>query len=302
MDKLDTIKRFANERPEAIGVYGYGSSVFKQATQNSNTSQTDVIFAVNSISEWHCQNIEQNPNDYSFIGKIHLSRENIAKLKGPNNITYVSRVECSGCFFKYGVIEITDFLRSLKTWDNLFIAGRFQKPTLSVISEDFIEEAIAYNRECALIIASLFSNKLTTINDLYTRLCGLSYQGDARMMFAENPHKVRNIVNGSLDILKEMYPLNEDYFIQLNNSHIIIRYDILLEKIKELPNALLKYLEELGTDFSNLEDVRQNIASYLMNRNKIESRSQIIEGFKTNGVIRSIPYALSKVKKRIVKR
>lgn len=302
MDKSELIEQFSLHRPEAVGVYGYGSGVFRQETQGNSKSLTDVIFVVDNIREWHNENILANPKDYSFIGKIHLSRENISKLKGKNNINYLSRIEDMGYSFKYGVMELEDFLRNLEKWDNFFIAGRFQKPVLEIKSNRGIKDVISYNRKCAFMLACLFSPVVTNVHDLYKTLCSFSYMGDARMKFAENPNKVKNIVNGSFDEFSKLYSLNQDYLLNCADGSIIIRYDVILSKLYELPDALLAYMKKSGTDFDDLSSVRRSIAQYLYSRNRQESSAQIIEGFKSNGIFRSVPYALAKVKKRILYR
>lgn len=37
------------------------------------------------------------------------------------------------------------------------------------------------------------------------RIAGISYLGDFRMTFGENPKKVRNIVDGNFDAFREIY-------------------------------------------------------------------------------------------------
>ena len=76
-------------------------------------------------------------------------------------------------------------------------------------------------------------------------------------------------------------------------------YDILLNFTDT--ERLLEFLEDMGTDFNDLDLVRINIHEYLVSRNKVESRAQIMQGVKTNGIVRSIPYAFAKVKKRFSK-
>ena len=164
----------------------------------------------------------------------------------------------------------------------------------------FIEK-ILYNRKCALMVACLFCNELSTDVEIYNALCGLSYLGDARMAIAENPHKVENIVEGSFDKLSDMYPLDEDYILECTDDKVVISHDKLLSRLYELPERLLEFLEDMGTDFNDLDLVRINIHEYLISRNKVESKAQIMQGVKTNGIIRSIPYAFAKVKKRFSK-
>lgn len=301
MEKHEVIKKFADKRPNSVGVYGYGSGVFKQSNTEETNPLTDVVFIVDDIKAWHQANMKMNSRDYSLIGRVHLNRKNISKLKGKNGITYFSEIKDEGYIFKYGVIEVEDFKRGLNTWDNLFMAGRFHKPVMEISSNDDIREAISFNRDTALMIACLFCNDVTTREDIYRKLCGISYLGDARMVIAENPHKVENIVNGSFDKLSDMYPLNEDYLLECKDGTVLICHDRLLGRMYELPERLLEYLEDMGTDFNDLDMVRINLYEYIMSRNKVESRAQILQGVKTNGIIRSIPYALAKVKKRFSK-
>lgn len=300
MNKEEAIRQFALQRPESRGVYGYGSGVFKQAS-SSGKPLTDVIFLVDDIKQWHLDNMKLNPKDYSLIGKLYISKSSISKIKGVNGITYFSEINGGEYTFKYGVIEVLDFINGLDTWNNMFMAGRFHKPVMEIDSEEDIRASIEYNRKCALMVACLFSESISTSVEIYNKLCGLSYIGDARMAIAENPHKVENIVLGSYGKLEEIYPLNEEYLIRLDEGLYQIDHDKLLKRIYDLPEGLLEYLEDMGTDLTDIDMVRINIYEYLTNKNRVESRAQILQGVKTNGIIRSVPYALAKVKKRFSK-
>ena len=297
MTKEEAIKQFALHRPEARSVYGYGSGVFKQAS-SSGKSLTDVIFLVDDIKEWHKENMQTNPNDYSIIGRVYLSKCSVEKVKGVNSITYFSEISDGEYTFKYGVIEVVDFIIGLDTWNNMFMAGRFHKPVMELKSEDEVRESISYNRQCALMIACLFCDKISNAQDIYVKLCGLSYLGDARMAIAENPRKVENIVEGSFDKLQEIYPLNEPFLNKVGEDTYLIDHNMILRSIADLPEGLLTYLDEMNTDYKDLDMVRINIYEYITNKNRVESRAQILQGLLTNGVVRSIPYALAKVKKR----
>lgn len=303
MEKREAIEKFADSRPEARGVYGYGSGVFKQARRKENERVlTDAIFIVDDLQQWHRENMFLHPTDYSFIGRIHLNRRNVEKVKGPNRVTYFSEIKDGEYTFKYGVIEIQDFISGLETWNNLFMAGRFHKPVMEISTEDVIRQSIAYNRKCALMIACLFCERVASSKEIYNRLCGLSYLGDARMGIAENPHKVEDIVCGSYDKIREMYPLKENFLLEHDISGIYtIRHDILLSRLSELPEGLLHYLYEMEVDLEDLDMVRIHVGTYILQKNKEESRAQILEGIKTNGIVRSIPYALAKVRKRFGK-
>ena len=54
------------------------------------------------------------------------------------------------------------------------------------------------------------------IMDIATTICELSYKGDIRMKFKmENPHKVRNIVNGSLEGLTNLYGVTSSRLLKM---------------------------------------------------------------------------------------
>ena len=240
MTKEEAIRQFALHRPEARCVYGYGSGVFKQAS-SFGKPLTDVIFLVDDIKEWHKENMHVNPSDYSIIGRIYLSKCSIEKVKGVNGVTYFSEISDGEYTFKYGVIEIIDFINGLDTWNNMFMAGRFHKPVMELKSEEGIRDSIFYNRKCALMIACLFCDKISNAQDIYVKLCGLSYLGDARMAIAENPRKVENIVEGSFDKLQEIYPLNEPFLKIVGEDTYLIDHDMILKRIADLPEGLLGY-------------------------------------------------------------
>lgn len=298
MSTKEDITCFKEQRPTATGVYGYGSGVFRQANERENNQPSiDIIFIVEDLKKWHIENMAVNPKDYSFLGQLHFSRASITRVKGKNKITYLSNIKEGDRTFKYGVIESNDFLTSLETWENIFVAGRFQKPVLSISTNNTIQDAISYNRKCALIIACILSDRLTNIYSLYNILCGLSYSGDARMRFAENPHKVENIVKGNYQELLKVYPLQEDYIEVQPDGRVEIDHQQLLTHITELPFYLLEFLIALKTDFNDIDMLRINIDLFFKQKNRTESISQIKEGIQSNGVINSVPYILAKLKK-----
>lgn len=301
---MEELKSFVAQRPKAEAAFGYGSGIFKQVGYNTQSRpQKDVIFLVNNLKEWHLENMEMNPKDYSMIGRIHLSKAPIERIKGLNKITYFSQIKDGDYSYKYGVIEESDFLHNLNTWDNMFIAGRFQKPVVEIHSNEEVNKAIEYDRECALRIACLLTQSETTVKELLIELCGLSYMGDTRMIFAENPNKVKNIVEGSFEVLKDIYINPRSYLhVYMDGVNARVNHKQILQEIEFLPSALVDYLASVNTDLSNVKMVRANIKEYIKGKNRAESFAQTLDGFRTNGVMRSIPYALAKVKKKIVRK
>lgn len=279
----DFIKEFLNERPEVVAAFGYGSGVFKQLGYDSKEKpQIDLILIVNDMKLWHKENIKRNPKDYSFIGRNFFLNSSLDEIKGITGITYQSNIEYKGHLFKYGIIEYGDFVRHMQTWDSFYVPGRFQKPVLTIKSNNFIDELILQNRRNACKVGLLCLNN-KDLKDLYLTICNLSYSGDTRMKVAENPKKVDNIVGAAYDKFNEMYNFNDLY--QKNGERIEYEIDI-----DELPSSLEKYIKD--------DKTKEKVMEYLSDLNRKESSLQTMKGIKTNGIVKSLRYGLAKVLKK----
>lgn len=298
MNKDEAIKEFAFKRPDAVAIYGYGSGIIPQDLKTAKSSQLDIIFTVNDIKQWHMQNIKDNADDYSMMGRLFLTRSSVEKIKGLNGITYFSHIKNEGYTFKYGVIEIQDFMNSLGTWQNLFVAGRFQKPVLMIKTNELVEEKIDFNRHAALIVSGILCNEVEDITKLYETICSLSYIGDFRMGIAENPHKISNIVSGSKEKFASIYRNEKGFVFDLKNEKVYICHQDLIRQIPDLPSKLVDYLAMRDTDLTDINSLRINLLSFFLEHNQKESKAQIVHGIWTNGIVKSVPYALAKVKKR----
>ena len=297
MENTQNIKKFVKNRPKVVAAYGYGSGVFKQSGYtDKDKPQIDLILVVDDLKKWHLENMKKNPRDYSFTGKLFFKYASVSKLKGLTGITYLSNIKEEGSIYKYGTIEKNDLVSYLETWNSFYLPGRFQKRILPIIDSKEIEVANEKNRNAVLLVALLTlpmnRNKLI---DVYTGICGLSYLGDTRMKFAENPRKVLNIVEGSYDSLNEIYGKECPYFKILKDEKIEIAREKIIKDISLLPSGLLEYLE----NEKDLQVVRKKIISYFTELNKKESSKQTLKGLFTNGIIRSIQYASKKVMKKI---
>lgn len=302
MEAKDDIIKFVEKRPKVKGAYGYGSGVFKQAGyMKKDKPQIDLILVVDNLKDWHLQNIKLNPRDYSFTGKIFFKNASCEKMKKSTGITYLSNISEDGKVYKYGTIEENDLIYYLNSWESFYLPGRFQKPNLPIIEDKKLNDRIEENREKAVMTA-LFTLEGTKhdLKDLFTAICGLSYLGDTRMKFAENPRKVLNIVEGSYDKFKEIYGNDCDYFEKVNSDEIVIDYERLMEDIDKLPSSLLEYLGE-NADKLDKDMICSKIISYFTELNKKESSEQTMKGLSSNGIIRSIKYASKKVLKKIKK-
>ncbi len=294
------IEEFINKRPEVVAAYGYGSGVFKQAGYTSKDKpQIDLILIVDDLKEWHKKNFKLNKKDYSLFGKLYIRFAKESKLKKATGITYLSGIKENGSIFKYGTIEEKDLSKYLETWESFYLPGRFQKTVYPIKETKELKERIEKNREQALLLSAYLQEKdEVTKKDLLVTLCGLSYLGDTRMKFAENPRKVLNIVEGSFDVFDKMYKLDKKYFKETKDI-ITLEKSSIKKDLNTLPQSLYDYIKDHLTEDDKV--VKEKIEEYFTNVNKRESTIQTIKGLKTNGPCRSISYALKKVMKRFKK-
>ena len=295
------IKDYIETKPEVIDIIGYGSAVKKQNRSNEKLEkQIDVIVTVEDTKKWHEENYKINPKDYaSKLGYLYLT-------KRPRNeekriyINYLTYLENNGHKYKLGVISKKQILEDLYSWKNCYLAGRMQKPIAIIKSDESLNNAIMANRLNALRAALMsLSNTNPTKEELYNKICSLSYNGDLRMRFnMENPHKVADIVNGSFDEFSEMYDcLNHGYY-KVENNHLIINKDLLLDEIMRLPSSVLGKiignvnLYNLNGD--DLEKINFIIEKHIKDNNLKASLEQPIDGTIINGVKKTLMYAKQK--------
>lgn len=304
METKHLLNNFVNSRDNSgkiVAAFGYGSGIFKQTGYKSqDRPMTDTIFIVENPHLWHKENMKKNPNDYSSSGKISLKYFDINSIKKTTGVTYQSNIVFANHTFKYGVIGKQRFLQSLNgNWDSFFIQGRFQKPIYTIKSTDEIDKAIVANREYALLVALLTLDKPNpTIGDLYRKICSLSYMGDIRMLFAENPYKVNNIVQGSFAQFLELYGLESPYFYTKQNGELIIDYELLYGSIALLPDTLYDYLNKHDYSLKNPKRIAELINQKMSQINRRDSIIQPLTGIITVGPFTSISYLNQKIKKK----
>ena len=293
----DNIFDFISTLPEVVDIIGYGSGVKNQEGYTDDIKrQIDLILTVNDIYEFHKLNFKKYPNIYSNIG--------IKLIKHVNNIgtdiNYVSNIDYKNNTYKIGVINKNDLSKDLITWDNMYMAGRCQKPISTLKIRDKVKNEIIYNRLNALKIALLLNNNKTiTEQELYETICSLSYIGDIRMtMHCENPDKIKNIVNGSKIEFREIYNEVNDNLYDIKNNIISTNTDKILTSILDIPDSLLKYLHKhMDLNNINIDELNNNIINYLKITNFKSSIAQPIKSIIINGTEKSLNYLKEKRKK-----
>ncbi|CDJ61832.1 hypothetical protein, conserved [Eimeria maxima] len=99
----------------------------------------------------------------------------------------------------------------MKYWPHMYMAGRMQKPVSISWWGDTAErrkefdDALETNRRNALRLALLLLPEEVTLECLLKEIVSLSYRGDFRVLFAEDPNKAKAIVNGQGDALCSIY-------------------------------------------------------------------------------------------------
>jgi len=315
----DQLQRIIKHFPPCIYSFAYGSAVFPQK-HRTRGSMIDLVFVTEDPVEWHRLNLESNGSHYSGM-----------RYFGPNVITELQEKFACGVYYntyavvdnfviKYGVMSTKSLTRDLTDWEYLYVAGRLHKPVIQLNSsfDSVIPDLIKRNRLMALHAALLELPECTTKTELYRSITSLSYNGDCRMIFGEDPNKVENIVAPIMNefdhiytpLLLELFPLVEltlgGQVIQKPGlttrlSHLqqlpMSIQDSLSRKMNTLkPSAELEGIKLLADEPSLSTILSDTISSVVL----ASSIRQTLVGFVSTGIIGSIRYALDKVMKKTV--
>jgi translocator assembly and maintenance protein 41 len=228
----------------------YGSGVFQQAGGVSTAPpMLDFVFAVDDPESWHAENLQRNREHYPWVavaagaGAIARVQDSFGARVWYNALVPVPPVALAARrdvsarsvvapakavvaaappqphLMKYGVISTSALLEDLSHWTTLYIAGRMHKPVYSLTPGTLLP-CRQGNLRAALCAALLLLPSHFTPVQLYAAITGLSYTGDWRMVFGEDPHKVRNIVLGSLPAFQALYAplLQQEPFASMVSS------------------------------------------------------------------------------------
>ncbi|CAK6435566.1 unnamed protein product [Pipistrellus nathusii] len=203
-------RKILSHFPEELSLaFAYGSGVFRQAGPSSNlkTAMLDFVFTVDDPIAWHSKNLKKNRSHYSFL-----------KVLGPKVITTVQNnygagvyynplIMCDNRLIKYGVISTNNLIEDLLYWNNLYIAGRLQKPVKIIAMNEnaTLRAALDKNLRSAVTAAFLMLPESFSEEDLFIMIAGLSYSGDLRMVVGENKTKVMDIVKPNVAHFRELY-------------------------------------------------------------------------------------------------
>ncbi|XP_069907197.1 phosphatidate cytidylyltransferase, mitochondrial isoform X4 [Oryctolagus cuniculus] len=173
-------RKILSHFPDELSLaFAYGSGVFRQAGPNSDqkNAMLDFVFTVDDPVAWHSKNLKKNRSHYSFL-KV-LGPRIISSIQ--NNcgagVYYNPLITCDGRLIKYGVISTSVLVEDLLNWNNLYVAGRLQKPVKIVaMSENVIlRSALDKNLRSAATAAFLMLPESFSEEDLFVEIAGLSY-------------------------------------------------------------------------------------------------------------------------------
>ncbi|OAQ65891.1 mitochondrial import protein MMP37 [Pochonia chlamydosporia 170] len=173
--------------------------------QKGSPKMIDFIFGVSHTQHWHSINIRQHRDHYSGIASLGSGLVSRVQNWGAG-VYFNPFVEVNGMLIKYGVTSIDNLVKDLSTWDNLYLAGRLQKPVKILRDHPQVRLANQHNLIAAVRTALLLLPPQFTETDLYSTIAGLSYLGDPRMALpTENKSKVANIVNNNVVHFRRLY-------------------------------------------------------------------------------------------------
>ncbi|KAL8253620.1 hypothetical protein R6Q59_031841 [Mikania micrantha] len=296
----------------------YGSSI--HPNNNDKASMEDYILGVSNPQQWHSENLKMNRAHYSSW---------MASLGGAKLITKAADqigvgvhfnpfVSWNDKMYKYGVVCMNDLLEDMLSWKRFYLSGRLQKPVRIIVDNMEITNANLINLRAASSAALLLLPSKFTEMELYAKICGLSYMGDLRMLFAEDKTKVKKIVEGQFELIRNMYkPLIDDYsskqllslsscgYHQMNMSQ-----DCSLSATSSIVSSLPESVRsQMGLGKAVLEGQiskftigsREEAAALmqkvLRRRVMISSARQAVAGFITAGAVHGIKYLGKKMMK-----
>ncbi|KAF8610406.1 Mmp37-domain-containing protein [Ceratobasidium sp. AG-I] len=187
--------------------FAYGSGVFGQdGYKDSDRPQLDFMFAVTHADHFHSINLHQNPKHYALAPRL-LGSDFISRFQALSpGLWFNPYVKVKdGVTIKYGVTTVDNLCADLLGWKSLYMAGRMHKPIRIIKDDARVRLTQQVNLTSAVRAALLTLPERFDEKELFQRITGISYAGDPRMAFAENPRKIQNIVNAQQEQFRELY-------------------------------------------------------------------------------------------------
>ncbi|KAH9627544.1 hypothetical protein KSS87_008399 [Heliosperma pusillum] len=301
----------------------YGSSL--HPNQDDQSRMIDYILGVKDPIEWHSQNLEMNRKHYASW-MVHLGgAETVTRVADDIGVGvhFNPYVSWNNKTFKYGVVRISDLVKDITNWEKFYLSGRLQKPVNIVVDNLVtpVKQLNLCNLRAATSAALLLLPDTFHEDDLYAKICSLSYTGDLRMVFAEDKHKVRKIVQGQFDLFKGIYrPVLEEFaakdllsFSSSSALHDKVSQDcglpVVQYLVSRLPTTVKNRMGVMLGMPETIESGRLDIAiksraeaancveKIIRRKVRVSSSRQAVSGVLTVGAIRASRYVANKMSK-----
>nr|GMD96558.1 phosphatidate cytidylyltransferase, mitochondrial-like isoform X1 [Ipomoea batatas] len=171
----------------------YGSTL--HPNNKVQKSMVDYILGVADPIQWHTENLKTNSDHYaSWLVRIGGGRliNGIANNIGVG-IHFNPFVSWNNKMFKYGVVQVHDLIEDIQGWERVSVNTdhlKFSSLVNIIVDNLNVENENAVNLRAAASVALLLLPSEFSEEDLYAKICSLSYMGDLRMLFAEDKNKV----------------------------------------------------------------------------------------------------------------
>ncbi|VVB04521.1 unnamed protein product [Arabis nemorensis] len=322
--KKDELASFLNVLPPVDFCCVYGSTL--HPNNQDKSKMVDYILGVSDPMHWHSENLKMNSDHYASW-MVHLG--------GAKLITKVADKVGVGVHFnpfvnwndrklKYGVVRMHGLVQDILDWNRFYLSGRLQKPVHLLVDNLDIEDVNSVNKRAAVSAALLLLPSKFTEEDLYAKICSLSYMGDLRMFFAEDTNKVNKIVKGQFDLFQSMYkPFLEECetknllrFSSAEASQAKLLQDSSLSASRSLVSSLpasvrsqmgkllgeKKILSETGRVLGEVcigsrEEAAKCMEKVLKRRVMVSSARQALSGFLAAGAVNAAIYLSQKMRK-----
>ncbi|XP_021666810.1 uncharacterized protein LOC110654974 isoform X2 [Hevea brasiliensis] len=308
------LKSFLKVLPSVEFCCVYGSAL--HPNNNDKSSMVDYILGVSDPRQWHSENLRLNGDHYASW-MVHLDEIGVG-------VHFNPFVRWNGKMLKYGVVRMHDLVQDILNWKRFYLCGRLQKPVHILVDNVDIGNVNSVNLKAALSAALLILPSKFTEEDLYSKICSLSYMGDLRMLFAEDKNKVKKIVQGQFGLFQSMYtPFLQEYeakellrFSSFNSDQANISQDCGLSVTRSLVRALpplvrnklgmklgeKKMLNDSGrvvreVMISSREEAARCMQKVLRRTVMVSSLRQAVSGLLAVGGINATRYVASKMHK-----
>lgn len=173
---IDFAHQIILDFPKDCLAIGYGSC-FLETSQAAPTRPrlVDILLVTPNPDEFHREVFTTQPELYD--GQRYNQDKAIFRQRC-FPLLYFTMLSKRGRGYKVGVVSKEAFLRDLRTWEVFTLAGRLQKPFVSLTRmPEEVQSAIDFNRESALLLAALTCEGQS---DLFRKIIELPYVGDIR--------------------------------------------------------------------------------------------------------------------------